>query len=48
MERSGIALDAAVAGVTQAELDRSYGSVGWGGNPDENGETTLDALVIDG
>lgn len=24
------------------------GTVGFGGNPDENGETTLDALIMDG
>ena len=41
-------MDAAVAGVTQCEVDRCDGTVGWGSSPDENGETSLDALVMDG
>ena len=46
--QSGSALDSAVAGVTQCEIDRCDGSVGWGSSPDENGETTLDAMVMEG
>ena len=45
---SGASLDAVVAGCTQCEFDRCDGSVGWGSSPDENGETTLDAMVMYG
>ena len=48
MAESGSALDTAVEGVTQCEVDRCDGTVGWGSSPDENGETSLDALVMDG
>jgi len=30
------------------ESDRCDGTVGWGGSPDEHGETTLDAVIMDG
>jgi N4-(beta-N-acetylglucosaminyl)-L-asparaginase len=29
-------------------LAHSGVSVGWGGSPDESGDTTLDAMIIDG
>lgn len=45
---NGTLLDAIVDGCTNAEEDRSMTSVGWGGSPAENGETALDALIIDG
>ncbi|CAK8671805.1 unnamed protein product [Clavelina lepadiformis] len=35
-------------GCTQCEIDQCDGSVGFGGSPDENGETTLDAMIMDG
>ncbi|ESO03549.1 hypothetical protein HELRODRAFT_79843 [Helobdella robusta] len=41
-------VDAVVAGCSKCEIDRCDGSVGEGGSPDENGESTLDALVMDG
>lgn len=41
-------IDAVVAGCTAAEEDRSIPTVGWGGSPSENGETALDAMVMDG
>lgn len=39
-----------VDGCTVCEMDElecGY-SVGYGGKPDENGETTLDAMIFDG
>lgn len=39
-------LDAVVAGCSRAEELQSDHTVGWGGSPDSNGETTLDALVM--
>lgn len=41
-------LDAAVAAAERAELDRCDGTVGPGGNTDERGRASLDALVMDG
>ncbi len=46
-------LDALVAGGGACETWREGGkrcdtSVGWGGSPDETGETTLDAMIMDG
>lgn len=35
-------------GCSMCEELRCDGTVGWGGSPDENGETTLDALIMDG
>ena len=37
-----------VAGCSQCETDQCDGTVGWGGSPDEDGHTTLDALVMEG
>uniref|UniRef100_A0A131Y1T6 N(4)-(beta-N-acetylglucosaminyl)-L-asparaginase n=1 Tax=Ixodes ricinus TaxID=34613 RepID=A0A131Y1T6_IXORI len=47
-EENGTALDAVEEGCTQCERDQCDGTVGFGGSPDEDGETTLDALIIDG
>merc|ERR1712113_1168071 len=45
---TGTAVDAVVAGCTQCEIDQCDGTVGWGGSPDEEGHSTLDALVMEG
>jgi len=42
------ALDAVESGCSQCEIDRCDGTVGWGGSPSESGETTLDAMIMDG
>ena len=42
------ALDALVVGCTTCEEQQCDGTVGYGGSPDENGETTLDAMLMDG
>ncbi|EEC02586.1 asparaginase, putative [Ixodes scapularis] len=47
-EDNGTALDAVEEGCMQCERDQCDGTVGFGGSPDEDGETTLDALIIDG
>lgn len=36
------------AGCTVCEDEQCDGTVGYGGSPDENGETTLDAMIMDG
>ena len=41
-------LDAVEHGCTQCEIEQCDGSVGFGNHPDENGETTLDAMIMDG
>ncbi|CAF3402576.1 unnamed protein product [Rotaria socialis] len=41
-------LDAVEVGCRTCEDEQCDGSVGWGSHPDENGETTLDALIMDG
>ena len=43
----GNAMDAAEAGARHAESDEENSSVGYGGLPDENGNVTLDACVMD-
>ncbi|XP_060842033.1 N(4)-(Beta-N-acetylglucosaminyl)-L-asparaginase-like [Rhopalosiphum padi] len=48
LNMTGSAIDAVVAGCTVCEQEQCDGTVGYGGSPDENGETTLDALIIDG
>ncbi|KAK2184630.1 hypothetical protein NP493_258g06066 [Ridgeia piscesae] len=45
---SSSALDAVVAGCSACERHQCDGTVGYGGSPDENGETTLDSMVMDG
>lgn len=42
------ALLAVEQGCTECEKDRCDGTVGFGGSPDENGESVLDALIMDG
>ncbi|KAF3764188.1 hypothetical protein M406DRAFT_339864 [Cryphonectria parasitica EP155] len=42
------ALDAVQIGCATCEKKQCDGSVGFGGSPDENCETTLDALIMDG
>ncbi|KAF4526387.1 hypothetical protein B566_EDAN012677 [Ephemera danica] len=42
------ALDAVEQGCTTCEKEQCDGTVGYGGSPDENGETTLDAMIMDG
>lgn len=44
----GSALDAVEIGCTQCEIDQCDTTVGYGGSPDENGETRLDAMIMDG
>lgn len=46
--KGGSALDAVESGCSQCEVDQCDGTVGYGGSPDENGETTLDAMIMDG
>jgi isoaspartyl peptidase/L-asparaginase-like protein (Ntn-hydrolase superfamily) len=45
---SGTAVDAVVAGCSTCEEEQCDGTVGYGGSPDENGESTLDAMIMDG
>ncbi|CAM6049730.1 unnamed protein product [Sphagnum compactum] len=47
-EEGGSAVDAVVHGCSTCELLQCDGSVGYGGSPDESGETTLDAMIMDG
>ena len=47
LEKGGTHVDAAVAGCSECEALQCDGSVGFGGSPDESGETTLDAMVMD-
>ncbi|KAH6809945.1 N-terminal nucleophile aminohydrolases superfamily protein [Perilla frutescens var. frutescens] len=42
------AMDAIVEGCSACELLRCDGTVGPGGSPDENGETTIDAMIMNG
>lgn len=42
------AIAAIEAGCTVCEEKQCDFTVGYGGSPDENGETTLDALIFDG
>lgn len=48
LEDNHSALDAIEKGCSQCEIDRCDGTVGWGGSPSESGETTLDAMIMDG
>jgi N4-(beta-N-acetylglucosaminyl)-L-asparaginase len=47
LENDGSAMDAAEAGARVAEEDPTITSVGFGGLPDEQGNVTLDACVMD-
>ena len=42
------ALLAVEKGCTECEVLRCDGTVGYGGSPDETGDTTLDAMIMDG
>lgn len=42
------ALDAVEAGCKVCEQLQCDGTVGFGGSPDENGQTALDAMIMDG
>ncbi|XP_073298186.1 probable isoaspartyl peptidase/L-asparaginase 3 [Primulina huaijiensis] len=42
------AMDAVVEGCSACEILRCDGTVGPGGSPDENGETTIDAMIMNG
>ncbi|KAM4802568.1 N(4)-(beta-N-acetylglucosaminyl)-L-asparaginase [Urocitellus parryii] len=48
LESGGSALDAIENGCATCEKEQCDGSVGFGGSPDELGETTLDAMIMDG
>lgn len=45
---SGSALDGIEQGITRCEVEQCHGAVGWGNKMDENGETTLDSMIMDG
>lgn len=44
----GSALDAVESGCTVCEMEQCDGTVGFGGSPNEDGETTLDAMIMNG
>jgi N4-(beta-N-acetylglucosaminyl)-L-asparaginase len=44
----GSSLDAVEKGINNAELDPNNGSVGFSGTPNEEGEVTLDAVIMHG
>ncbi|XP_048481055.1 N(4)-(Beta-N-acetylglucosaminyl)-L-asparaginase isoform X2 [Plutella xylostella] len=48
LSNNGSALDAIEQGVAVCECEQCDGTVGYGGSPDEDGETTLDALIMNG
>ncbi|XP_007431071.1 N(4)-(beta-N-acetylglucosaminyl)-L-asparaginase isoform X2 [Python bivittatus] len=48
LQAGGSELDAIEKGCEQCQTDQCDGSVGYGGSPDEHGETTLDAMIMDG
>ncbi|CAM4614972.1 hypothetical protein PO909_006958 [Leuciscus waleckii] len=48
LQKGGSVLDAVESGCAQCELEQCDGSVGFGGSPDERGETTLDAMIMNG
>lgn len=41
-------IDAIEAGCMVCEEEQCDGTVGYGGSPDENGESSLDAMIMDG
>lgn len=47
-EKKLSSLDAVEAGCTECEVLQCDTTVGYGGSPDEDGETTLDAFIMDG
>ena len=48
LAKGGSSLDAVEKGINDAELDPSNDSVGYGGLPNEDGEVTLDAVLMHG
>ena len=46
LSKGGSALDAVEAGINRIELDPAIESVGYGGTPNEEGETTLDSMIM--
>lgn len=48
LQSGGSALDAVEKGCARCEAEQCDGSVGYGGSPDETGETTLDAMIMNG
>ncbi|XP_047545626.1 N(4)-(Beta-N-acetylglucosaminyl)-L-asparaginase [Vanessa atalanta] len=48
LKQGGYSLDAIERGTSICEEQQCDGTVGFGGSPDEDGETTLDALIMDG
>ena len=48
LSHGGNAFDAIEQGCTVCEEEQCDRTVGYGGSPDENGETTLDAMIMDG
>ncbi|XP_039976207.1 N(4)-(beta-N-acetylglucosaminyl)-L-asparaginase [Xiphias gladius] len=48
LRSGGSVLDAVEKGCARCEIEQCDGSVGYGGSPDESGETTLDAMIING
>ncbi|XP_037636797.1 N(4)-(beta-N-acetylglucosaminyl)-L-asparaginase isoform X1 [Sebastes umbrosus] len=48
LQSGGSVLDAVEQGCARCETEQCDGSVGYGGSPDETGETTLDAMIMNG
>ncbi|KAM7000507.1 N(4)-(beta-N-acetylglucosaminyl)-L-asparaginase [Tautogolabrus adspersus] len=48
LQAGGSVLDAVEKGCARCETEQCDGSVGYGGSPDESGETTLDAMIMNG
>uniref|UniRef100_M3ZJ48 N(4)-(Beta-N-acetylglucosaminyl)-L-asparaginase n=1 Tax=Xiphophorus maculatus TaxID=8083 RepID=M3ZJ48_XIPMA len=48
LQSGGSVLDAVEKGCARCEMDQCDGTVGFGGSPDETGETTLDAMIMNG
>uniref|UniRef100_A0A671V8S1 N(4)-(Beta-N-acetylglucosaminyl)-L-asparaginase n=1 Tax=Sparus aurata TaxID=8175 RepID=A0A671V8S1_SPAAU len=48
LQSGGSVLDAVQMGCARCEMEQCDGSVGYGGSPDESGETTLDAMIMNG
>nr|XP_023670519.1 N(4)-(beta-N-acetylglucosaminyl)-L-asparaginase isoform X1 [Paramormyrops kingsleyae] len=48
LNSGGSILDALERGCAQCQSEQCDGSVGYGGSPDEKGETTLDAMIMNG
>ncbi|KAM6923536.1 N(4)-(beta-N-acetylglucosaminyl)-L-asparaginase [Xenentodon cancila] len=48
LQSGGSVLDAVEEGCARCEMEQCDGSVGFGGSPDESGETTLDAMIMNG